>query len=299
MNDFLKIFLVLCAVVSAFFFGRNYGEVTIEESAEIKSLKTIGFESQNAQQQLNNFKSKIQKLLDNADFTKPEDALSQLTTLFLTDLSLRISSEKLAQLKEPKKEIPPLIAKDVFQKEKELNDKIEIERKKNAIRNPAQFRTAEDNLLKSISTEEIRRHLKKVEVRKIDSLLEDAPAASYEESQQLFGSYRGSLIDVTNNIYGTLAFDIQANSSIENPIKGSIKFYRNGEEHGAKFFETNWLGFKGSGSQAFIVEFETDYLQIYKIENSQKIAGIYYDRLPNGTSKTIGTFVLSRIDFLD
>ena len=88
MKDFLKIFLVLCAVVGAFFFGRNYGEVTQVESSEFKTLKSDNFNNQNAQVELKNLKEKFQNLLDSSDLKKADEVLGKIMTIFFFFFSL-------------------------------------------------------------------------------------------------------------------------------------------------------------------------------------------------------------------
>jgi hypothetical protein len=38
------------------------------------------------------------------------------------------------------------------------------------------------------------------------------------------------------------------------------------------------------------------YIQLYKLSSYEKLAGNFYELLPNGTSKLIGAFVLNRVD---
>lgn len=107
-------------------------------------------------------------------------------------------------------------------------------------------------------------------------------------------------MDVTGKVYATLVIDIHNVPENTSPISGSIKIFKNGKETSNNSFDTSHLGYAPESSSAMVLSIgATDYLQVYKSESLQKIAGIYYERLPNGTTKTIGTFILSRTDFIE
>ena len=303
MKDFFKIFLVLCAIVSAFFYGRNYGETTTTESSEIKNLKSENFQNQNAQKELKNLKDKFQKLLDSSDLKKADEILGQIMTIFLADLSLQISNEKQKDFNDGKKLCTiNALAKTEQKAEPVKTPEHEIEKpvQKNQIQNNARFKLGEFEILEARDSNEIFKALKKLEVKKIDSLLEGSLATGFQQSRKFFGEYRGSIIDVTGKVYGSIVFNIKNTPSEKNPIKGSIKIYKNGEITNNSSFTSNDVGQSAENSTAVIVDAGPDkYLQVYKIESEQKIAGYYYEVLPNRTTKTIGTFVLSRTDFVD
>ena len=54
--------------------------------------------------------------------------------------------------------------------------------------------------------------------------------------------------------------------------------------------------FKADEENMIIIENGSRYFQIYKINETQQLAGYFYERLINGTTKKIGTFILNRVD---
>lgn len=310
MKDFIKIFLVLCVIVGAFFYGRSYGEKTSDDSIEVRNLKSENFQSQTSQQELDNLKIKFQNLLDSSDLKKADEVLGKIMTIFLADLSLRVSDEKQKDFLEGKRlcsqnQINEQVAIESVKKETEEPKKeIEVRQKPEdhslppPIKNLAQFKLNEFSIMEAQDTDEILRTLDKLEVKKIDSLTNGADQASYEQSKKFLGSYRGSLIGADKKVYGTLVMNIELSEDKTKPFKGIIELFRNGSVTSRTRFASSSIGLSGNQSQSTIIDVGdgSSYLQTYKIDNLNKIAGIYYDRLPNGTSKTIGTVVLSRTD---
>ena len=295
MKDFLKIFLVLCAVVGAFFFGRSYGEETKTESSEFKTLKSDNFNNGNAQEELKNLKEKFQRVLDSSDLQKSNEVLGNIMTIFLADLSLQLTTDQQKDI-EIGKQFCMIRAPEpavTFKTENKPARNIEIKLS-------AKFKMGEFEMSEARSVSAIRKALNKIELKKVSTLLDGAPASTFQQSKKFFGVYRGSILDVTGQIYGTIVFEIFNVPSEKSPIKGSIKMYRNGDPITESNFTSDSLGNSPEISSATIVNMgPKHYLQLYKIESMQKIAGIYYESLPNGTTKTIGTFVLSRTDFTD
>jgi hypothetical protein len=311
VKDFLKIFLVLCAVVGAFFFGRNYGEETKVESSEFKTLKSDNFNNNNAQEELANLKEKFQKLLDSSDLKKADDILGKIMTIFLADLSLQLTENQqkdieigkqacVMKLPEPQVTVKTDHKPEIKSDPKHEEEEPVVETKKSGIRNEGKFKAAEFEILEAQSAEDMARALKNLELKKIDSLLEGAPNSSFQQSKKFFGTYRGTILDSTGKIYGTMILDVKNTPAAKSPITGSFKLFKDGKESVGSDFSTDSLGYSPEKFGATVIQMGSrGYIQVYKAESIQKIAGIYYERLPNGTSKTIGTFILSRTDFVD
>lgn len=308
MKEFLKIFIVLCAVVTAFFLGRNFGEESRNESTEIKTLKSENFQNRNAQVELENLKEKFQKLLDSADLKKANEVMAQIMTIFLADLSLRLTDQQQKDFNDSRKMVCAPVPASTTAEAKEKQNKNEVLSEATVMKaveaqnpriNMAKFKSSENDLLTAEDTFRIKDLLKEVEVKKIDTLLDGALMETHAQSKRFVGTYRGSIIDVTNNVYGTLVMEAQSDPEEENMYNGSIQIFKGGKRISNTRFSSTAIAYAGNNSQAALIDVGGNYLQVYKIEASQKIAGIYYDRLPNGTSKTIGTFVLSRTDFVD
>ncbi len=311
MKDFLKIFVVLCAVVGAFFFGRNYGEETKVESSEFKTLKSDNFNNKNAQEELVNLKEKFQKLLDSSDLKKSDEVLGKIMTIFLADLSLQLTQDQqkdieigkracVMKMPEPMVAVKTEIKPEIKADPKHVDEAKPIVTTPKLEKNAARFKAGEFEIEEARDTDSLREALKKLELRKIDSLLDGSPESNFQQSKKLFGTYRGSIVDVTGKLYATLVFDIHNTPEEKSPIKGSIKIYKNGDLTNNSSFSSSGLGYSPEGSSAMVVTAgPNNYLQVYKSESTQKIAGLFYERLPNGTSKTIGTFILSRTDFVE
>ena len=94
---------------------------------------------------------------------------------------------------------------------------------------------------------------------------------------------------------------IEINSVQQNDkaaAKGNIKIFRENSGTMENNFSTNALGFSVDGSTSFVINPGGDnkFYQLYKIKETQQLAGFFYERLANGTTKTIGSFVLNRVD---
>lgn len=311
MKDFLKIFLVLCAVVGAFFFGRNYGEETKVESSEFKTLKSDNFNNKNAQEELANLKEKFQKLLDSSDLKKSDEILGKIMTIFLADLSLQLTLDQqkdleigkqacVMKLPEPQVTVKTDHKPEIKSDPKHEDEEPVVETKKSGIRNEGKFKAAEFEITEADNVDSVRKVLSQVELKKVDDILDGAPPSSFQQSKKFFGNYRGSIISTTGTVYGTIVVDIKNTPAEKKPIDGTIILYRDGKAESTSEFSANELGYTSESFKATIVSFgPRRFLQMYKAESIQKIAGIMYERLPNGTSKTIGTFILSRTDFAE
>jgi hypothetical protein len=312
MKDFIKIFLVLCGIVASFFYGRSYGEKTLTESSEMKNLRSENYLNQNSQAELDNLKTKFQSLLDSSDLKKADEILGKVMTIFLADLGLRLSEAKQNELDEGKRiclqNQNNLIQKKTTEVVEETKTTTSTEpvaavKEKDPleIKNLAQFKGAEFAIHEAQNTADIRKALEKLEVKKIDSLLDGAADSTPEQSKKFLGSYRGTVVAADKTEYGTLVMNIEDSGNKEAPFKGVIQLFRGGNASSTSRFTTSNLGFAANNSSALIVNngSGSSFLQLYKIEKLNKVAAIYYDRLPNGTSKTLGTVILSRTDFVD
>lgn len=275
MKDFLKIFFILCGFVSVFLYGRNYGEQTFRQSEEYQSFLKEKNEHSFLKSDIENAKAKFQNILDTAENKKSEEMLSQIIQIFTGDLGLRA---------QPLKNIVPQAS---------LLPDLKIEK----VYNYKRLQSYEWILANSQNANDLKKNLKNVEIRNIDSYLKNAVQTKPIEQKDLFGSYRGRIMDVTQEEYGTLALEITPFEENENmQLKGSIKIFKNGKQMGSKDFSTPQLGLHIEGSKGFIIDNGNTFYQLYKIQETQQIAGYYYERLVNGTTKTIGNFVINRVD---
>ena len=298
MNDFVKIFIVLCTCVGAFMYGRNYGENTYKDSAEYKSLMQAQEEAKFAKSELENIKAKFQNIVDGSSTRKQEEILAQILQIFLVDLGLRVSNPDAfakpvihpttTDSLPPKIELPkPHVEKPValLQKPEKPFDYLKL-------------KSYEWILQNSTGTNEIKKNLANVEIKDLNGFLKGAKAASPQELEPIYGTYRGRIIGVDKSEYGSLAITVNpitgANGKVT--LKGSVKIYNNGQHNLDMNFNTDQLGYIGEGSRGFVIDNMNRFFQVYKIPETQQLTGYFYDRMVNGTTKTIGSFVLNRTD---
>lgn len=307
MKDFIKIFLVLITVVVAFVFGRSYGEQSILESKEFKDTKSNLADSARADEELKLMKDKFQSLLDSADLKKADEVYGKMMTLFLVDLGLRISDQQQKDLDAGKTQllmcaaqsgqapaIKPVVPAQVSTP-KALTE-AEAPKVQRFSQMPAgRFKSTEWTLVNSSSNSEILRNLEKVKLTDIDAFLKGAPQTGIADLQKYFGTFRGRVSAVDGSNYGSLVVEVGPAEKV-NQVTGEVKFFREGKVQSNSAFTSDSWGYRPEGYQGNMVSMGDRYLQIYKIESSDKIAGNFYERLPNGTTKLIGSFVLNRTD---
>lgn len=309
MKDFLKILFVLVAIVIAFVAGRNYGETSVTESKEYKDNKSYIAESARSEEELRVIKEKFQSLLDSADLKKADEVYGKMMTLFLVDLGLRISEQQQKDLDAGKtqlamcvpsaagsaatkeKPVPPA-QEDTPKQESEAAKPVEPKFSK---LNAGRFKSTEWTLMNSTSNEEIYRSLAKVQLTDIDNFLKGAPETPFINLEKYYGTFRGRLVAVDGSNYGSLVMQVGP-AEKANHVTGEVQLYRGGKNESTSNFTSNTWGYTPAGYQGNMVSIGKRFLQIYKIENSDKIAGNFYERLPNGTTKLIGSFVLNRTD---
>ena len=66
--------------------------------------------------------------------------------------------------------------------------------------------------------------------------------------------------------------------------------------------KSNHIGFVVDGFETTLIELDNRLIQVYVVlddKNKKKILGHYYERLPNGTGKNIGSFILNQTNILE
>lgn len=303
MKDFLKIFFVLCGLVGAFVFGRSYGEKTIAESKEYIKMRSDAAVADTAVAELSGLKTKFQDLLDSSDLKKADEVLSKIMTVFLADLSLHLSEEKEKDLSAGKAmcagQLQPQAVNKKIEVQKVASPEIQSTTKENKFaKGAAKYKSLEWILTNSNSDFELKRNLKPLELKDLDSFLKNAPETTLKDAEKFLGSYRGRVFDVTGKDYALLIIELKPakNSKNEDVIKGKIQLYRNNKLESESSFTDNHLGYSPVGFSGAIVSLGARQIQIYSADNELKIAGYIYERLPNGTTKTEGSFILNRVD---
>lgn len=276
--------------------GRNYGEKTFRETADFKELVKANEELKFTRAELETVKTKFQNILDNADTKKQEELLGQILQIFLADLGLKAANKAIlenaavAPTKPENAEIKKPVLELVENKEKVKTEK-EFDLKK--------LKSYEWILANSRDSEEIQKNLKNVEVKDLTSFLKLAKAEPLQAFEPIFGTYRGRMFDILKNEYGSILMDIKLMKKNEKDyVKGDIKIFMNGAEKSGNSFESSQLGFKIEGSEGFVINFNNNkrFWHVYKMKDTQQLAGFMYEQMVNGTTKTIGSFVLNRTD---
>lgn len=311
MNDFIKIFLVLCGVVASFLFGRSFGEKTFKETPDYRSVVQSNEELNFARNDLENIKIKLQNITDTAGNKKTDELLSQIFQIFETDMGLKIQNkdqivqkatdvaktaeEKTTALAAAEAKLKSAAAVNEDKKEEaQETEKSVVRTAKNWTRtNLNKFKSYEWMVTNSSGNTSTLSDLKKVQIRNIASFLKDAEIAD-TQCESFYGSYKGSVRDIDNRYFGSMEFELKRNEDNEN-LAGKVAWYNNDQA----FSEIlrNDCGKKVDGLSGRVFSISADkYVQIYKLNNFDKTAGNFYEVLPNGTTKIIGSFVLNRVD---
>ena len=293
MRDFLTIFFGLCLAVGGFMAGRSYGEKTFRETVGFKELVKANEELKFTRAELETVKTKFQNILDNADAKKQEELLGQILQIFLADLGLKAANQTIlgnTSVTPATAEIKKSAAEAVEKKEQVKIEK-EFDLKK--------LKSYEWILANSRDSEEIQKNLKNVEIKDLSVFLKLAKEEPLQAFEPVFGTYRGRMFDILKNEYGSMLMDIKLMKKNEKDyVKGDIKIFMNGAEKSGNGFESSSLGFKIEGSEGFVINFNNNkrFWHVYKLKDTQQLAGFMYVQMVNGTTKTIGSFVLNRTD---
>ncbi len=288
MNDFFKIFVILSSLVAAFLFGRNYGEKTFRDSEEYQSFLKNKISSDFNKNEFENLRAKFQNIVDGAATKKTDELLAQLLQVFTDDLGLKIENQR-DFLKIQPAAAQPITLSPLIEKKSP--------REHAAVADAKKFHSYEWMLANSSSTEEALRNLKNVEIKSMDPFLKTATPATPQQMESIYGSYRGRLYDVTSKAYATIVIEINPQIKDEKTfLTGTIKMFKDGKETAANEFNTAQLGYAINSSSGFIIDLDNHYYQLYKVAATHQLAGFFYERLPQGTTNTIGHFALNRVD---
>ena len=309
MKDFIKIFIGLIALVSAFTVGKDYGVKSITETPEYKQQLIAQAQLSQKDEQLQKIKNEFQKLLDGTDLKQAHEVLGKMVVVLLADLALKISKDQEDQLAVGKNYcIAGYIAQSPVSKAvAEAADRPDLAppqvvSTKNVkpswthLRAP-QFKSYEWMAMNAGTEKNSLRQLARTEIKNMNNFIGQAQLVQADKYLDYQGEYKGTILDINSQTYATLTTKISVT-----PQHGRAKvsfdttLIRNGEES-RRSANGNDFGWSNPETYAIVVEQSKDrYLQIYKLSTSKKLAGNYYEVLPNGTTKMIGQFALTRID---
>ncbi len=300
MKDFIKIFIGICSLVAAFLFGSNYGEKTYHESAEHKSLIKATEELNFAKSELENVKVKLQNITDRAETKKTEELLGQILSVFLNDLGLTIQNRE-AILKQAQQQTAPAPQPTPSVQAKAPP----LEKRDSTSTAPPQavsklsvskFKSFEWMVQNSTGGKSTLRDLKKVEIKNLNSYLKQATDLDTSECEDLLGVYKGSVKNIEDKNFGSLEFELKVGQNQKDQdLYGKTAWYFNENAISEKIGNNCGKKIKGLGGRIFNLS-PDKFIQIYKLNNAEKTAGNFYEVLPNGTTKILGSFILNRVD---
>ena len=301
MSDFFKIFLTICALVASFLFGRRYGEKTYHESAEYKEFAKAAEDLNYAKSELENAKAKLQNIVDGAETKKTDELLGQILQVFLADLGLRIQNRdailRQAHVAAISTIAPaaPLVLPPEPVEVAPIAKKPEPEAWSKA--NISKFKSYEWMLENSGGEKDTFRDLAKVQLKNLRQTTGETDY-SRTECEAFLGGYRGSVRDINNQRYGSLVFDFRSGKvNGEAGYYGTINWFNEANSNSLSEKIGNNCGKKLKGLSGRVFNLTADrFIQVYKLSNVDKLAGNFYELLPNGTTKRIGSFILGRTD---
>ena len=295
MKDFVKIFSAVSVLVGVFLYGRKYGEDNFKQTEEYQALVKAKEEQGFTKNDLENAKIKFQNIIDGAETKKADELLGQILQIFLADLGLKIQNQKtFAKECVPTQEQQktPLLS----QKPAPAKEEIEVKKDKRA--DYRKLKSREWILQNSRDDLEIKKNLKNVEIKDMTSFLETTSSAKISKFENIFGSYRGRLFSVDDKEFSTLILEIKPyRDGAKEKVHIRIAEIRQGKTS-ERNSDTDEIGFISNSSNSFLLNYgeSNKFYQIYKISETNQLAGYFYEQLVNGTTKTIGSFVLNRVD---
>ena len=295
MKDFVKIFSAVSVLVGVFLYGRKYGEDNFKQTEEYQALVKAKEEQGFTKNDLENAKIKFQNIIDGAETKKADELLGQILQIFLADLGLKIQNQKtFAKECVPTQEQQktPLLS----QKPAPAKEEIEVKKDKRA--DYRKLKSREWILQNSRDDLEIKKNLKNVEIKDMTSFLETTSSAKISKFENIFGSYRGRLFSVDDKEFSTLILEIKPyRDRAKEKVHIRIAEIRQGKTS-ERNSDTDEIGFISNSSNSFLLNYgeSNKFYQIYKISETNQLAGYFYEQLVNGTTKTIGSFVLNRVD---
>lgn len=220
--------------------------------------------------------------------------LAQILHVFLTDLGLTIQNRDAILKQAQQTQAPPAIAlrietppaKKIAEEPKAIASKLNINKLKS-------YEWMVQNSGGGAST---IRDLKKVEIKNLNAYLKLADYQDASDCERLLGVYKGYVKNINLKNFGSLEFELKVGQTkLREELYGKTAWYFNENSISEKIDNNCGKKIKGLGGRIFNLAADK-FIQIYKLNNSEETAGNFYEVLPNGTSKVLGSFVLKRVD---
>jgi hypothetical protein len=299
LTEFVKIFLVLCFIVGAFFVGKNHGLKTYFNSKDYKKILAEKEDLDYAKNEFENAKAKLQNIIDQGDKKKTEELLTQILHVFLTDLGIQIQNRKLLlqQARQNNSNLPPVVVSEpepivVSSAEKAILQLKKDEREKNkAIE---KLRAVESKLTNTRSRSRSRELLDRVSINNLGQFLS---GAEFENSDCLsfIGEFRGDVAAPSKEKMGSMTLVLKPIQENSREFLGKITWYYSPNPPLSSDIQ-NSCGKKIPNIKGrFFSLTENRIIQLYPVLGEEAVVGNFYEILPAGTSKRIGTVSLRRM----
>lgn len=309
MKDFLKIFAGLILLVSAFTLGKDYGVKSIIQTSEYKQQLVASTQLVQKELQLQKIKTEFQKLLDSTDLKQAHEVLGKMMVVLLADLALKISKDQEDQIAVGKNycmagyvaqsPISKAVAEAAGRPDLAPPQVVATKNMRQAWTRlrPPQFKSYEWLAINASSEKQSLRQLARTEIQNMNEFIEQSVPISANKYLDFEGEYKGVILDIDKNVHANLTTKINVVSrGGKSRVLFDTTMIRNGVES-RRSADGNELGWSHPDVEAIVVEESKDrYFQFYKLNATKKLAGNYYEVLPNGTTKLIGQFALTRID---
>lgn len=285
--------------------GRNFGEKAFLESDEYKKIIASRDELDYARSDLENIKTKLQNVVDRGSNQKTDELLGQILQVFLADLGLQIQNKELLLQKAKQASAVVVAPAPVAGVSKPaVETKLEVaEEKPKKVQDwkkisDLRYQQLEANLIEAKSDKDILNILKNLKINHLEKFLnlsEEAQASFYESFN---GTYVGAIFDINSKHYGSLSYKSNVTKTAEGErVAGEINFSSVDHGKSSRTFDEKAFGRVVYGFRSVVVNHsDSKYFQFYRLKNVNKIAGNYYEKLPNGTTNLIGLFTLNRVD---
>lgn len=299
MKDFIRIFVGISVLAAAFLFGSNYGEKVNHESEEYKSFAKSKEELSFAKSRFENIKTKLQNITDQSTNKKTEELLAQILEVFESDLDMKIQSKETI-LKEARQLRGQTPSKEMSAQEPKhsIKNKATASSQAGPKININKFKSFEWMVQNSSGGQETARELKKVQIKNLNSFLAKAEFLDKSECARFLGAYKGRVKDINDKYFGSFEFELKDGKvNTKKELSGKLAWYSETNKNTFSEQIDNNCGKKIKGLSGRIFNISADkYVQIYKLNNLEKIASNFYEVLPNGTSKILGSIILNRVD---
>ncbi len=296
MKDFIKIFLGISALVTAFILGRSYGEKSFKASEEYRNFVKSNEDLNFTRNELENVKTKFQNIVDGAENKKTDELLGQILTVFLNDLGLTMQNKEavLKQAQEIK------IATTETEEQKRIREELKALKENTKWTNLdlGKYKSTEWILQNATSDRQVKEQLTKVRIKNMNSFLAGTINGDEAQINGFIGEYRGKFEYIDGTRAGSLKMKFSKTIKEDARLTVEIGMYgAEGKTASSETITPGGFGVRQVELDGVVTKWQdTSFFHFYKLKNKNQIAGNLYQSLPNGATTTIGSYILSRVD---